>query len=71
MPLDERPTDAGVIKRDYSLLRVSSGSHVVFEVVWNEDGWFGHIKPGAWEVIFLKWTVYWWQCEGDDVVSAA
>jgi hypothetical protein len=71
MAFNERPTDADAIEREYSLLRISSGPDVVLEMMWNEKGWFGHIEPGAWEVIFINWTHHWWQCEGDDIAATA
>jgi hypothetical protein len=71
MPLDERPPDADPSEGEYSLLRVSYGSRVVMEVRWNMDGWFGYIEPGVWEILFVRWTIFWHQSEGDDVAPAA
>ena len=70
MPLDERPTDVDVLMRDYSLLRVTSGYRVVMEIVWNADGWFGRIEPGAWEVNFFNWTKNFYYYDDDNVEPA-
>jgi len=67
MPVDERPTDVDVLMRDYSWLRVTSGYRVVMEIVWNANGWFGRIEPGAWEAKFFSWTAHFLDYSNPDI----